>query len=84
MPSKANDTPPSVSRTAFIGGWIAGILIFGLGFWIVPGLGIPGWASLPLEIITVALALFVMTRIWRQSAANASVDTTPSDRDGGG
>jgi uncharacterized protein (DUF983 family) len=78
----SEDAKKTVSRAAFFGGWIAGILIFGLGFWFVPRFALPGWASLPLEILTVAVALLVMTRIWKASAAT-SVDTTAGDRDRG-
>jgi hypothetical protein len=82
MLSKENEKQATISRGAMFGGALLGAVIAIGGFWIVPKLGVPGWASLVLEIATVALALSVVTRIWRRSAS-ASLDSGAGDPDRG-
>lgn len=73
----------TVSRAAFFGGIFAGAVICFVGLWFVPKLELPRWASLPVEFLTVAVALFVVTRMWRVSAASSAVDSGKADRDPG-
>lgn len=70
--------PETVSRLAFFGGLSVGALIAAVGFHLASP---RGPATVPIELVTMALAMFVTTRIWRLSAAGSgSTLDSPRDR----
>ena len=62
----------TVSRAAWLFGWAVGLGTAIGGYFAIQALGLPKWASVPLEMAAMALALVLTTTIWRRSARSMS------------
>lgn len=68
MADPARSNQGTVSRGAWIGGWVAGVLVAGAGIGAVSMFEVGKVAQVAVEMVAVGAAILVTTRIWQRSA----------------